>query len=82
MQRNNYVIDHSEIVKGFHEKRKFKNLTFENIEQFFNPESEKPLRKAWGNSLSRQLPEGQLPVLDRVLDDLRSYFSEIFKKRP
>jgi predicted nucleotidyltransferase component of viral defense system len=68
------------IVKGFHEKMKFKNLEFTGIEQFINEDNDKRLKGAWKNSLAHQIPGDSLPGYDTVKVELADLFKKEFDK--
>jgi predicted nucleotidyltransferase component of viral defense system len=70
-------IDWKEVVWAFYEKSAYKNLHFESIEQFINPQNDKILRTAWRNSLSHQIKQEKLPEYETVRNDLLELFKRI-----
>ena len=74
-------LDYDTIVGAFLEKMKFKGLQFAGIEQFINAQTDKIVGTAWNNSLSHQIPNGNLPDYDKVKEDLLVLFERIFSKR-
>jgi len=74
----NCNLDWKEIKEGFFEKMEFKELVFENTEQFINQQVEKTLKKHWKNSLGSHISVEQLPTSEQVLKDLKDLLNEIF----
>ncbi|MDR1181949.1 MAG: nucleotidyl transferase AbiEii/AbiGii toxin family protein [Bacteroidales bacterium] len=70
-------IDWKEVVEAFYEKSAYKNLHFESIGQFINPQNDKILRTAWRNSLSHQVEQKKLPEYETVRSDLLELFKKI-----
>jgi predicted nucleotidyltransferase component of viral defense system len=70
-------IDWKEVVGAFYEKSAYKNLHFESIGQFINPQNDKILRTAWRNSLSHQVEQKKLPEYKTVRSDLLELFKRI-----
>lgn len=71
-------INWKEIVKAFHKKMKFKDLTFSGIHQLLNEDNDKKLKAAWKNSLAHQIPKEKLQDYEIVLKGLRELFEKVF----
>lgn len=72
-------IDWPSVITAFHEKMKFKGLTFTGIDQMINEENDKRLKAAWKNSLGHQVARHELPEYLTVKTYLLASFNEIFK---
>ena len=63
-------LDWPAITQAFHQKMKFKGLTFTSVAQMINDENDKRLQAAWKNSLAHQIPGDKLPSYLDVKEDL------------
>ena len=81
LSKNIENVDWQEIVKGFYEKIKYKNLPFFGVEQLINENNDKVLKSAWKNSLEHQIVNGKLPEYEVVRDDLKKLFEKIFNDK-
>lgn len=70
--------DWQSIVKAFHEKMKFKNLKFTNVDELINSENDKMIQAAWVNSMGHQINPKNLPSYTTVKEDLTKLFERIF----
>lgn len=68
-----------EIVRAFHQKMKFKGLTFTGIDQMINEENDTRLQAAWKNSLGHQIPQDQLANYKTVREELVKLFDKVFE---
>ena len=70
-------LDWPAIVRAFHQKMHFKELTFTGVAQMINDENDKRLQAAWKNSLAHQIPGIEFPKYDRVKTELTSLLESI-----
>ena len=71
-------LDWPAIVRAFHQKMKFKGLTFTGMDQMINDENDKRLQAAWKNSLAHQIPGAEFPDYDRVRTKLINLLKSLF----
>ncbi len=71
-------IDWSAVKNAFHEKMKFKEITFTGIDLMINDENDKRLQAAWINSLGHQIPSVHVPDYGKVKRELLILFKKVF----
>jgi predicted nucleotidyltransferase component of viral defense system len=70
-----------DIVQAFHQKMKFKGLTFTGIDQMINEENDTRLQAAWKNSLGHQITTSDLPDFATVREELELLFNKYLASR-
>lgn len=78
LSQNANNIDWKEVVRGFYEKIRYKNLSFSGTDELINAANDNILKSAWKNSLEHQVESGTLPRYETVRDYLKVLFSTIF----
>jgi len=68
-----------EIVRGFHQKMKFKGFEFTGIDQMINAKNDQRLEAAWKNSLGHQIAKERLPEYKKVKEFLFNLFNVIMR---
>ncbi len=71
-------IDWKTVAEAFHKKMRFKNLTFQGIDQIINEENDRRLRAAWKNSLGHQIPEKSTVAYETVTSSIKALLHKIF----
>lgn len=75
--QNSSLTDWNSIVPTFHHKIEFKNIPFNNYNDFFEENQINKMKQAWNNSLKGHLKEDELPTVEIVIDDLKKICSQI-----
>jgi len=73
VQQINWVL----IRDAFYAKCKYKQITFNGVDDFFKPERIKQVENDWVKRLNHQLP--QKANMDDVINDLKLFFTQLFK---
>lgn len=70
-------IDWAIVKKGFLEKCAYKNVHFNSVQDFFNPDRLQQVAITWEKRLNHQLPQ----QVDRemVIQELNDFFTNLFK---
>jgi len=71
------LIDWETITATFKQKVAFKDVPFNNYEDFFEESRLKKMKKEWNNSLQSHLKEDMLPSVDHVLATLKEMCSQV-----
>ena len=66
------------VVKAFHNKMKYKGLTFSGVDQLLNDGNSRIVETAWKNSLIHQLPPDLMVDFETVRNDLLKLFARLF----
>jgi predicted nucleotidyltransferase component of viral defense system len=75
--RQKGFIDLEGIVSTFLSKASYKNIHFNQVDDFFDPEQVRKVKQAWNNSLKGHLKEKDLPDFDTVLIELKEICDKI-----
>jgi len=78
--QNSELLEWKDIVSTFNQKAKYKNIQFQDYNDFFNPDQLRKVKQAWNSSLKNHLREDELPVFDIVIDDLKGICCFQFNK--
>ena len=70
-------IDRDRIVETFKLKATFKNIKFNNYDNFFDSQQIKKVKQAWQNSLKQHLSEEKFPDVTVAIEELRDICSKI-----
>ena len=65
------LLNKEEIISTFIQKANYKNVDFNDYNDFFEPEQIRKVKQAWNNSLGGHLKEDALPDVDLVIKELR-----------
>lgn len=77
--KNNVAgIDWNTVKGAFLEKCKFKNISFQEPDDFFREDRLIQANNSWKNRLKHQLPGGMWVDSQKVIDELKSFFEELF----
>lgn len=71
------LIDWETITATFKQRVAFKDVAFNNYEDFFEETQIKRIKPAWRNSLQSHLKEDMLPSVDHVLETLKEMCSQV-----
>jgi predicted nucleotidyltransferase component of viral defense system len=72
-------IDWQSIIQAFAEKAAFKNVAFNSFEDLFKHDIIIKLKNSWNKQLIHQIPDGESPDFEIVLEDLKQLFQVVFK---
>ncbi len=67
----------ADIIETFKIKAKFKNIEFNDYEDFFDTSNIRKVQIAWQNSLRHHLKNGALPLFEDVINDLHNLCSKM-----
>lgn len=67
-----------EVKSAFRKKAANKNIDFEGIWQFINPNKEKILFEYWNTQLKKQFPANTLPEYNLVINELKDFLTLLF----
>lgn len=77
--KNNVAgIDWNTVKGAFLEKCKFKNISFQEPDDFFREDRLIQANNSWKNRLKHQLPGGMWVDSQKAIDELKSFFEELF----
>ena len=71
------LTDWGSIVPTFHQKIEFKNIIFNNYNDFFDEIQINKMKQAWNNSLKGHLKEDNFPTVEIVVNDLKKICSQV-----